>query len=78
LDFVVPVVIARIETEPFAGEMYDGEMLIALAGISKEFWRAQNFLACRLRSVLTKQIDKRADENVVEAIPMLKTNINSL
>jgi hypothetical protein len=70
-QLVVPYVIERIDSDPLAGELYDGEMLMALADVSEQFWRANKSLAANLAQILARAIDVD-DPSVAEAIRTLQ------
>jgi len=38
LEQVVPLALQRLESEPLAGEMYDGELLASLKSVPPEYW----------------------------------------
>jgi hypothetical protein len=35
---VVPICLLRLEEDPLAGDLYDGELLLALKGLPREYW----------------------------------------
>ena len=74
LDFVVPFAVERIETDPLAGELYDGELLEAVALIMRGFWLEHQSLANRLCRVIT-QTTLTDDKRVLQAIDTLRERI---
>jgi hypothetical protein len=58
LQFVVPIAIERVASNPLLGELYDGEMLNALAGLPAEWWSHFRGKAFELR----RAIDRAASE----------------
>jgi hypothetical protein len=36
---IVPCCLLKLEQEPLAGDMYEGELVKALAGVSANYWR---------------------------------------
>jgi hypothetical protein len=35
---VVPICLLRLEEDPLAGDLYDGELLLALKGLPRDYW----------------------------------------
>jgi hypothetical protein len=70
-EAIVPYAVERVERNPLAGELYDGELLAALSSISTEFWRSQRTLAATLVSVLAGPINSD-DESVLAEIETLR------
>lgn len=52
LEFVVPVAILRLQENPLTGESFDGELLVALAGVPRSFWNNHRMVAHELRSLI--------------------------
>jgi len=40
LEHIVPMALQILKIEPLAGEMYDGELLVALKSIPSDYWHA--------------------------------------
>ncbi len=38
MDHVVPIAAAHLEEEPLAGDMYDGELIVAMRSIPANYW----------------------------------------
>jgi hypothetical protein len=38
-EAVVPVCLDRLEVDPLAGDLYDGDLVRALKGLPKDYWR---------------------------------------
>lgn len=53
-DDVVPEAITRFKADPAAGEKYDGELLVALQSVPREYWRRNVGLAASLRDFLNE------------------------
>jgi hypothetical protein len=69
LEFVVPFVLARIELNPLAGDMYDAELLIAIAGLPRQFWVNNLATANTLRTLLDSIT---VEANFVDAIKAMQ------
>lgn len=39
LEHVVPLALRTLKSEPLAGEMYDGELLVSLKSVPADYWR---------------------------------------
>jgi hypothetical protein len=74
LEAVIPVAIDRMETEPLAGELYDGELIVALSGVAEDFWSTHPVLAERVRQVLTSGFDVD-DEHVTTAMETMRNRL---
>lgn len=45
LDYLVPIAVARLLDEPFAGDMGDGELMRAVTNVPSAFWQGHPDLA---------------------------------
>ena len=51
-DYIVPHAIARLQSDSFAGEMYDGELLVSLTKIGAEYWQIHDDQANTLKQII--------------------------
>jgi hypothetical protein len=51
-EHVLPVAIEQLEQNPLAGEQFDGELLVALKSIPRDFWTSHQELAGRLERTI--------------------------
>ena len=58
LDWLVPIAIARLLDEPFAGESYDGELISAALALPANFWLGHADLAKSLGLVVRNAFDQ--------------------
>ena len=75
LDHVVPLAIQWLQEEPSAGEIYDGELLVALKGVPTEFWTRAKREAHEL-SVIAQRASESADEDVKSDIRQLLARLS--
>jgi hypothetical protein len=63
-DHVVPTTLALLQSDPLAGEMYDGELLVSLTSVPPEYWSAHANEIEALKSVIGRaaQMDATADD----------------
>ena len=52
LEHIVPRALRILKAKPLVGEMYDGELLVALKSIPSEYWRAHVDEVLSLESVI--------------------------
>jgi len=38
LDYTVPIALIRLTTDPFGGEIYEGELLASMKSVPREYW----------------------------------------
>lgn len=57
LDHVVPVMVDRLHQEPLAGDLYDGELLVALREVPEAFWQSHTSLVHVIAEILYRPID---------------------
>ena len=69
-EHVVPVAIQRLQEDALAGEKYDGELLVALNSIRREFWAAHLDLARSAASLLST-VDTDAHSDLGEDVRQL-------
>ena len=77
LDSVVPVSLARLATNPLAGEMYDGELLAAVASVPPELWANNASLKEQLRKLIQSLDIETDDADVNYAINILSAAIQT-
>ncbi len=74
-EAVIPRVIEVLRKDPLAGEKYDGEMLVALKSINRQFWAIHpsqaKEIATIARSVIG-QVDSELQTELEELIALLE------
>ena len=50
LEHVVPLALRILKTEPLAGEMYDGELLVSMKSVPSDYWPAHRDELLSLKS----------------------------
>lgn len=73
LECVVPVLLSHLELEPLAGDMYDGELLTAIAVLPREFWLNNGEFASMLRTFLDSVAIETDDGDVMAALRHLRS-----
>jgi len=73
LEFIIPFVINRLEQDPLAGHLYEGELLVALASLPTDFWKHSSTSASRVRNILESLHLQIGDEDVLNAIQHLRS-----
>ena len=53
LDWLVPIALTRLLDEPFAGELYDGELMSAVIALPAAFWQGHPDLTRSLNLVVS-------------------------
>lgn len=66
LPYIVPIAVELVSSEPSAGELYDGELAVALARIPRDFWAANRLALDLVRRVLAETVSHVDDEVRVE------------
>jgi hypothetical protein len=77
LEWIVPRAISRIRINPLAGERYDGELLVALHSVPKQFWIDHAELARGLRMVINSSRIDTSFEDVAESVRSLRDRLGS-
>ena len=75
LEFVVPHVLTRIKSEPLVGDMYDGELLVALAGLPGSFWVNNPAHTYALRALLDSIAVETCAIDAIAAIHNLRSAV---
>lgn len=73
LDQIIPVALCRLEQTPLAGELYDGELLVALASIPDDYWVHHAPLASAVRRICSQINLETDDAGISRAIRILRT-----
>ena len=60
---VIPIVIETLRKEPLAGEMYDGELIVAMTHIDREYWASHPSQALEVVAIANVVIQK-VDEDL--------------
>jgi CDI immunity proteins len=66
IEQVVPVAVEVLKNDPQAGELYDGELVVALKSISAAFWSAHRAVSGTLRGIIESGVAE-FDEDVKKA-----------
>jgi hypothetical protein len=75
LDFLLPVIADRLGSDPLAGTQYDGELLISLKHIPREYWNIFHNLATRVKSAINS-IGDHLDSDLKVDIAALSEKIS--
>lgn len=65
LGHVIPVAVARLQVEPLAGDMYDGELLVAMKSVPIDYWRTDQKSAGLLVSIVQDAKRLSDDDDIV-------------
>lgn len=49
---VVPISISRLEANPLAGEVFDGELLVSMKSVPNDYWHTDRQISDRLLNVI--------------------------
>jgi hypothetical protein len=60
LEHVVPLALRRLEAEPLAGEMYDGELLVSLKSVPLDYWPKHEAERLSLKSAIEAALQEEA------------------
>lgn len=71
VDAIFPTVVARLEENTTAGDMYEGELIVAVASLPDIFWQTHRLYVNRLRPLLHNTRQKNTTKNVNDAIEKL-------
>ena len=61
LDWLVPISLVRLLDEPFAGELYDGELISAVLTLPAAFWQGHSDLTRSLELVVKNAFARLPD-----------------
>jgi hypothetical protein len=64
LETIVPVALRRLEADPLAGELYGGELLVAMKGIGRGFWLSHPEEANRLVTIAKQAMELSLDSDL--------------
>ncbi len=64
LEHIIPMALRMLQSNPLAGEMYDGELLVSLKSVPAEYWQKCGEDAATLKEVVEKALafDTTSDE----------------
>ncbi|MCA8982948.1 MAG: contact-dependent growth inhibition system immunity protein [Planctomycetaceae bacterium] len=65
LDHVVPIAVERLTVQPLAGEMYDGELLVAMKSIPTGYWQRNSRISQDLADVVKKVHVLSEDDDIL-------------
>ena len=57
-EYVVPIALRLLQTDPLAGEIYDGEIFASLKGVARNYWPAHVEHATELRAIIEKVLSQ--------------------
>lgn len=74
LAYLVAIAIEAVERDPFVrGDLYPGDLLSAVSGLSREAWTAMPALRERLRVVLARAADATTTDDALDGEPLRHT-----
>jgi CDI immunity proteins len=78
VEHVVPYAITFLEKEPLAGELFDGELVVAMKFIPEAYWKAHIDLSERLREVFERALAVADDEEIIKNVKNLTDRLLAL
>ena len=75
LNHIVPLAIVRLEEEPLVGEMYEGEMFVAMKSIPILYWKDHPLIWKRLLKVAERIKQLSEDEQIIREVNELAKKI---
>ena len=78
LDHIVPISIARLEEEPLAGDIYDGELLVAMKLIPTNYWKNDQRCSEQLLRVVDQAKKLSDDEDIINDVDELAERIGTV
>lgn len=76
LDHVVPRALHILQTQPLAGEMYDGEVLASLSAIPQEYWHSHVADAESLREIV-QSLPQNVDADLQRDVERLNDKLRA-
>jgi hypothetical protein len=78
LEHVVPIALRLLQSDPLAGEFYEGELLVSLESVPVSYWRSQPDLARILKQIAEKvRSDNSTEDDLKKDLEQLLRNLNS-
>lgn len=71
LEHVVPLALELLEANPLEGEMYDGELLVSLKGVPRDYWSVHVDDKSLCLGIIEKVIDALPEDVVTDANELL-------
>ncbi|MBK5343637.1 hypothetical protein JFU48_19880 [Pseudomonas sp. TH49] len=72
--YVLPVAVALLSDDVLAGDRYDGELVVALAGLNEVHWRKSTGAAIQVKAALAELKDFCNDSELLkDASSLMKT-----
>ena len=65
LEHIVPIALQHLQADPLAGETFDGELVVALRCVPREYWPDRPDQARALVSILDRVLSGNAADNDV-------------
>lgn len=75
---LVPLVLRRLEEDPLAGDMYDGEMLASLTGVPSDYWGDNPAARRALRHLLELTRSELNDDMAADIARLEKLTAESI
>jgi hypothetical protein len=76
-EAVVPIAIETLRKDPLAGELYDGELLIAMKSVDRQYWLVHLSQAAEIATIaksIMRQVDDESRTELEELIALLKNS----
>lgn len=74
-EYIVPLAIQMLQSDPIAGEMYEGELLMSLANIPGEYWLSHSDDRNKVDVILT-EADALKEADIDDEVAALRARIH--
>ena len=74
---VLPVAVALLSDDVLAGDRYDGELIVALAGLDAEYWKENKGAASLTVCALDEVKDRSQDAELLKDVSTLMSTLGS-
>ena len=76
LEEVIPEVIERLNVNPLAGDIYEGELMLSIKPVPKGFWLDHHDCAEKMRKLVFEFKELRLDDDFREDFESIKQSIS--
>jgi hypothetical protein len=70
--FLLPTILKVLTVDPFAGELYDCELIISLKAVDSSIWKKSPVESIAIRSIIEENVDKMDEDIKADAVEMIK------
>ena len=77
-EYIVPIALLRLQENPLAGDLYEGQLLASLKGILNAYWLKHSDQCTHVKKLVDESIDRFESEDTKQKVRELQALLEAL